>query len=205
MRSSCADLVKILKRLALLPLLALLAACAAPVPQQAPDEVDRLARGIVALSPRIDPDEAQRAANIAVNYPKQLRRQYQVEDPPLIHNMKVNSGRKPRGLCWHWAQDLQTRLAREEFQTLDLHRAIANAHTRLLIDHSTVILSAHGDDMEQGMVLDPWRYGGVLYWAPTLKDEKYDWVPRQEVFAMKRARREGRGTDPSAEPLPATP
>ena len=195
----------LLKRLAFLPLLALLAACAGPVPDQAPDEVARLARGIMALSPQIDPVEARRAADIAVNYPKQLRQRYQVEDPPLRHNMKVNAGVKPRGLCWHWAQDMQTRLAQENFATLEMHRAIANAHTRLLIDHSTVIISARGDDMTKGMVLDPWRYGGVLYWAPTLQDEKYDWVPRQTVFAMKRARREGRAFDPSSEPVPAAP
>lgn len=193
------------KRLAILPVLALITACAGPVPEQAPDEVARLARGIMALSPRIDPEEARRAADIAVTYPKVLREQYQVEDPPLRHNMKVNAGVKPRGLCWHWAQDMQTRLARENFATLSLHRAIANAHTRLLIDHSTVIISAKGDGMAQGMVLDPWRFGGVLYWAPTLEDEKYDWVPRQEVFAMKRARRGDRATDPSTEPLPAAP
>ena len=36
---------------------------------------------------------------------------------------------------------------------------------------------------------DPWRYGGTLYWAPTLQDAKYTWVPRAQVFAMKRARR----------------
>ena len=57
-----------------------------------------------------------------------------------------------------------------------------------------------------GMVLDPWRYGGTLYWAETLKDEKYTWVPRQQVFALKRARRGLEpatvAIDPSSEPLP---
>ena len=56
------------------------------------------------------------------------------------------------------------------------------------------------------MVLDPWRYGGTLYWAPTLQDAKYTWVPRAQVFAMKRARRLGQDyvapEDPSSEPLP---
>lgn len=200
---SPADIVTLLQRLAILPVLAFLAACTGPVPEQAPDEVARLARGIMAMSPDIDAQEAARAADIAVNYPKALRARYKVEDPPLRHNMLVNAGVKPRGLCWHWAQDLQTRLAAENFATLELHRAIANAHTRLLIDHSTVIMSARGDSMEQGMVLDPWRYGGVLYWAPTLADDKYDWVPRQEVFAMKRARRGEVAAEPSSEPLPA--
>jgi hypothetical protein len=187
-------------------LLFVLGACASNVPQHAPDEVSRLAAGIMALDASIDPEEAQRAAFIAIEYPKQLRARYQVEDPPLIHNMKVNSGRKPRGLCWHWAEDMQRRIEQENFQTLVTHRAIANSHTRLLIDHSTVIVSAVGGQYDEGMVLDPWRYGGTLYWAPTLQDAKYTWVPRAQVFAMKRARRLGQDyvppDDPSSEPLP---
>ena len=187
-------------------LLLFLGACSSYVPQHAPDEVSRLAAGIMALDPSIDPEEAQRAALIAIEYPKQLRVRYQVEDPPIIHNMKVNSGRKPRGLCWHWAVDMQRRIEQDNFRTLVTHRAIANAHTRLLIDHSTVIVSAVGDRFDEGMVLDPWRYGGTLYWAPTLQDAKYTWVPRAQVFAMKRARRLGQDyvppEDPSSEPLP---
>ena len=180
-------------------------ACAGYVPEQAPDEVDQLARGIQALSPTIDPVEAQRVALISVTYPKQLKQEYEVTDPPLVHNMKVNAGTRPRGLCWHWAEDMQKRIVQEDFDTLVTHRAIANGHTRLLIDHSTVIVSARGDTMNEGMVLDPWRYGGVLYWAPTLEDEKYTWVHRQDVFAMKRARRRQQGgfpEDPSSEPIP---
>ncbi len=190
--------------LVLLPLV-LLAACSTPR-EHRPDEINRLASGIMALSPAIDPEEAQRAARIAIEYPKQLRIRYQVEDSPVLHNIKVNSGRKPRGLCWHWAEDLQKRLMRENFQTLTTHRAIANSHTRLLIDHSTVIVSAVGDRFDEGMVLDGWRYGGTLYWAPTLKDAKYTWVPREVVFARKRAKRLGETyslpSDPSTEPVP---
>lgn len=182
-----------------------LSGCAGYVPEQAPDEVNQLAQGIKALSPSIDAAEAQRLAFVSVTYPKQLKQEYGVTDPPLVHNMKVNAGTRPRGLCWHWAEDMQRRIVEEQFTTLTTHRAIANSHTRLLIDHSTVIVSAKGDTMNEGMVLDPWRYGGVLYWAPTLEDEKYTWVHRQEVFAAKRARRNGQRSvpeDPSSEPLP---
>lgn len=198
--------MNILRLIASLCLSALvLAGCGAP-PTHAPDEASRLASGLMALSPSIDPEEARRVAFIAINYPKQQRREYGVTDSPLVHNMKVNTGKRPRGLCWHWAQDLQTRIDREGFQTLVTHRAIANSHTRILIDHSTVIVSAVGDNMDEGMVLDGWRYGGTLYWAPTLEDVKYTWVPRQEVFARKRAKKNGHAytgpEDPSTEPLP---
>ncbi len=170
-------------------------------------EIETLAAAIKRLNGLIDPAEADRAAKIAYNYTQTLAISYQIEDPPLIHNIKVNNGEKPRGLCWHWAEDMEKRLARENFQTLDLHRAIANAFNRVLIDHSTVIVSGPGDTMQDGIVIDPWRYGGTLFWAPFFEDTRYTWVRREDVFARKIEilRRKGElpgATDPSTEPLP---
>ena len=35
--------------------------------------------------------------------------------------------------------------------------------------------------MQDGIVLDPWRYGGTLFWSPAWEDDRYDWRPRMEV------------------------
>ncbi len=166
----------------------MLAACAAP---QAPTDTDAadLARAIRSLDTHIDPAEAERAAQIAYFYPLQLAREYEVTDPPLLHNTKVNMGLRPRGLCWHWAEDMERRLKQEGFETLVIHRAIANSDVLLRIDHSTAIVAAKGDGMYDGIVLDPWRKGaGRLTWMRTLEDDQYEWKPRQEVLATKRAR-----------------
>ncbi|WP_432689221.1 hypothetical protein [Pseudooceanicola sp. C21-150M6] len=164
-----------------------LAACA-PAPQDgvasSQSRVTALAQAIAELGPDVDPDEAARAAEIAITYPLQLRQDYGVTDPPLVHNTKVNMGLRPRGLCWHWAEDMENRLAAEGFRTLDLHRAIANA-TTFLIDHSTVVISARGDTMEQGIVLDPWRNSGTLFWSRVPEDPRYVWERREAVFARK--------------------
>lgn len=151
-------------------------------------QINELAQAIQTLGSNVDPAEAARAADIAFNYPLQLAREYQITDSPLIHNIKVNRGKRPRGLCWHWAQDMETRLAQEQFVTLDLHRAIGNSEVALRIDHSTVIVSAKGDGMNDGLVLDPWRNGGRLFWGNPVEDTKYDWISRAQVFALKSAR-----------------
>ncbi|MDF0602052.1 hypothetical protein P1J78_15020 [Psychromarinibacter sp. C21-152] len=197
-------------RSAVLSLLAALAlaACGGPPPASGPDvtsssqrevvatsgaeeqtKIAELTAAIAALGPDVDPDEAARVARIAVEYPLfTLAPRYGAVDPPLVHNMKVNMGYKPRGLCKDWADDLEARLREEGLQTLSLHRAIAN-HDNIRIEHSTVIVSALGATMEEGIVLDPWREGrGVLFWSPVAADEKYDWWPRREVFDYKRAR-----------------
>ncbi|HHI69739.1 MAG TPA: hypothetical protein ENJ91_01955 [Rhodobacteraceae bacterium] len=166
-----------------------LAACgkysAGGPPTPSDQQIAELATAIQALGPDVDPEEAQRAARIAFTYPLQLAKEYQITDPPLIHNIKVNQGLRPRGLCWHWAEDMEKRLAQEHFKTLDLHRAIGNSEVALRIDHSTTIISAKGDGMYDGLVLDPWRWGGRLFWGDPKLDTKYQWLPQQQVLAKR--------------------
>jgi len=188
---------------ALLAMLAL-AACMAPGGPEpgTRDDVAALTRGIQALGEGIDPEEAARAARIAYDYSHRLAIEYQITDPPLIHNTKVNMGIKPRGLCWHWAEDMETRLKAEGFETLVLHRAIANADNPFRIDHSTAIVSRRGDTMFQGMVLDPWRKGGRLTWVPVTEDGDYRWVPQAEVLEKRRIERlADQGLAPDGSPL----
>ncbi len=169
----------------------LLTACGTTPPgrpgEVARSDIAQLEAAILRLGPDVDPEEAARAARIAYEYTAQLVREYEIEDPPLVHNTKVNLGLKPRGLCWHWAEDIENRLKAEQFETLSLHRAIANANN-IRIEHSTTIVSSKGDGMYDGLVLDPWRFGGVLYWGDVRGDPKYDWYPQAQVHAAKRSR-----------------
>lgn len=180
------------RRTLILGCLALPAACAAPTVSSRSEDVAALARTLAALSPDVDPAEAQRAAAVTYAYVDQLVIEYEIEDGPLIHNTKVNTGLKPRGLCWHWAHDIRARLALEGFKTLELHSAIAN-HNTILLEHSTTILSARGAPFDEGILLDPWRKGGVLTWMKVRDDARYDWWERQKVFDWKRARRAAQG------------
>ena len=158
------------RTLALVVTLGFLAACGTIPPEERPIptelEIAKLAEGIAALGPDVDPEEALRAARISFNHTRELAIAYEIVDGPMVHNTKVNMGLKPRGLCWHWAEDMEKRLKAEGFETLVIHRAIANA-TNWRIEHSTAIISQRGDDMYKGMVVDPWRKGGTLAFNPT--------------------------------------
>lgn len=151
-------------------------------------EVQRLSQLIASLDFDVDNAEAYRAAEVALSETFRLAQEYEIEDPPLTHNTKVNLGIKKRGLCYQWADDLERRLKRENFQTLDLHRAVAN-WDNILLEHSTLIISASGFGFEDGIVLDPWRKGGVLFWVPVRDDTRYIWTDRREVFRIRRERR----------------
>lgn len=179
----------ILRSLGVLLLVLALAACGVSPEKRAPAtalEIAQLAMEIRALGENVDPEEAERAARIAYQHTRELAIQYQIVDPPLIHNTKVNMGLKPRGLCWHWAEDMEKRLKAENFETLVLFRAIANADNPYRIDHSTAIIAARGEGMFDGIVLDPWRTGGTLFWNEVRDDTRYEWVPRELVLDAKR-------------------
>ncbi|MFT7594773.1 MAG: hypothetical protein ACI8R4_002097 [Paracoccaceae bacterium] len=153
-------------------------------------DIDALALGIENMGPGVDRGEAQRAARIAYTYSLQLAKEYEITDPPLLHNYKVNNGFRKRGLCLHWAEDLQTRLNKENFRTLVMHRAIADPNAIFRIDHSTAVISQRGDTLYDGIVLDPWRYSGVLRWSPTREDTHYNWRPRIDVLSDKYKKRQ---------------
>ncbi len=153
------------------------------------EDIAKLTQAFVDLGPDVDPREAARAARVVYTYVDQLVVEYEIEDSPLVHNTKVNFGQKPRGLCWHWAHDLDIRLQMERFRTLEIHRAIAN-YNNIRLEHSTTLLGRRGGAMEDAIVLDPWREGGKLTWKIAREDTRYNWTPRDEVFAYKRQMKE---------------
>jgi len=172
----------------------LLQACAStrPVielqPQVEQQRIGELELAILALGEDIKPDEAHRAATIAIAYPLELAQDYEISDPPLMHNFLVNIGVKPRGLCVDWTYDLLVRLQQERFRSLGLHWGVANYDSTFRIEHSTVIISVRGEPLSRGIVLDPWRHSGQLFWAKTLEDPDYQWRPHAEIQALKRER-----------------
>ena len=172
-------MINFLKSLAVVIAASLIGGCAA-TPTVDQNSVSQLAMEIQALGSDVDPQEAEQAARIAHSYSLQLAQEYQITDPPLIHNAKVTNGFRERGLCNHWTEDLNKRLKQERFDTLTLHWAISPPTTFRIIHH-TVIVSAGEDTMYDGIVLDPWRYGGTLFWSQTQADERFNWRPRLEV------------------------
>ena len=169
-----------------------LTGCAGGAPKPAQDiavadqRIFELNRAILSLGNEVHPGEARRAARAALEYSRQLAREYDVTDSAIVHNLKVNLGLKQRGLCIDWTSDLMARLRQENFASLDLHWAIANYESAFSLEHSSVVISARGDPLEHGLILDPWRYSGDLYWALTTQDPGYQWKPQEEIHALKR-------------------
>jgi hypothetical protein len=114
-------------------------------------------------------------AEAALRQSRALAIEYGMTHPPQLHNVLVNLGLKRRGLCWHWTEDLLDRLAALPLESYELHWGTAY-RGRLFREHNTVVVTARGRAFETGVVLDPWRESGELYWG-LVREDRYPWEP----------------------------
>lgn len=137
------------------------------------DKIKQLERELIGLSATIDKAEAQILAETAVRESAVLAEEYQLVRPAVAHNLLVVFGIKDRGLCYHWTGDLMKRLRALDLKSVQLHWAVAYRGSELR-EHNCVVVTAKGQRFIKGIVLDPWRNSGNLFWAQVTKDS-YPW------------------------------
>lgn len=137
-------------------------------------KIEKLYQAILSLSPNVVPSEAKFVAREAVLYPKVLANRYQLTSPPLYHNVLVNYGQRPRGLCYQWTYDMGQQINRP-MKSLQFFHGVA-FRRNYWREHSTLVVTAKGQAFKEGIVLDPWRNSGVLFWSRIKDDKKYPWI-----------------------------
>lgn len=136
-------------------------------------KVESLQDDLAALNRETDLVEARQVAEVAIGYSIFLAEEYQVVRPAVLHNVLIRLGLKNRGLCYHWTEDLIGRLQTLDLKAFQLHWGVAHRGSDLR-EHNSVVITAKGQAFDQGIVLDPWRNSGDLYWA-RLKIDRYPW------------------------------
>jgi hypothetical protein len=143
------------------------------------EEIAALQNDLAALNGRTNPVEARQVAETAIRYSAFLADEYDLIRPAVFHNVLVRIGLKDRGLCHHWTADLMKQLELLELQSYHLYWGVAHRGSELR-EHNSVVVAARGHNIEKGIVLDPWRNSGDLYWVP-VKDDRYPWQERPRI------------------------
>ena len=136
-------------------------------------KVKSLQADLAVLNQQADQQEARQVAEAAIIYSNQLAKEYQLVRPAVLHNVLIRLGLKDRGLCYHWTEDLLNRLQALGLRSYQLHWGVAHRGSDLR-EHNSVIITARGQTFEEGMVLDPWRNSGDLFWA-LIQTDRYPW------------------------------
>lgn len=137
------------------------------------ENVKRLEEELNALGAAVDPVEARQVAETAILESAILAEEYQLVRPAVAHNLLIAMGIKDRGLCYQWAEDLMQRLEALDLKSFQLHWAVAYPGSNLR-EHNCVVITVRGEPFSRGILFDPWRHSGNLYWTPVVKDT-YPW------------------------------
>ena len=149
-----------------------LTGCVHLPPSATAEQIRSLQAALTQLSPDVQEKEATIVAALAYDYPRDLARQYHLVRPPLWHNLLINVGLKQRGLCYHWAEDLGAKLQALDLESIELHWGVARPGS--FREHNTVVITAPHQPFTSGIVLDPWRQSGTLFWGAVTNDV-YPW------------------------------
>jgi len=149
------------------------------------EKIDRLTYDLMGLGKDIDIEEARYVAREAVLFPQHLANEYRLVGPPNKHNVLVNEGKRKRGLCYHWAQDMTAHIGKKHYKTLEMHRVVANQGT--FVEHNVLSVSAKGKGIKDAFILDGWRNSGKLLWMKTDEDDEYDWVKYTPQYSNRAA------------------
>lgn len=141
--------------------------------------VHQLTSDIQSLDRSVNPHEAREVADVAMNTAHQLANDYKVVRPAFVHNILVNTKFRSRGLCFHWADDLQDPLRQISLNSLHLYRVVSGMNTSH--EHNALVITPKEFPMRRGLLLDAWRHGGSLYWVRVRQDLKYNWILRQDL------------------------
>lgn len=142
-----------------------------------------LRKRLLALSPAVRPDEAERVAECAYTTGRELAREWRVVGMPGVQNFLVNIGARKGGLCFQWASELLIRLNALRLQTLDLHWA--ESYARRSGEHNVIVVTAKGQPFEKGILLDNWRYEGHLIYGRVTMDPEYKWTENSAELARR--------------------
>lgn len=143
-----------------------------------PERVTSLTTELSGLGQAVDYQEARMFAYEALLYPQILAERYSLVSPPTFHNFLINTGIKDRGLCYEWSEDMITHLKGLKYQSFDLRWGVANKGD--FDEHNSVVVVAKGAPFHTGILIDPWRKSGELYWSKLNEDPEYKWVENKE-------------------------
>lgn len=157
----------------------LLVGCTVEPPTPSQDKVQRLAVMIQALDSTVPTQEVMRLSRDIFLQTNKLVKQYGLTYPPLWHNTLVNLGLKEKGLCYHWADALYIHLHSKGYEHFEFH-LIGSDIGSYLFEHNALAVVKKGQEIEEGIVIDPWRNSGALYFSKIKEDDAYSWSHRAD-------------------------
>jgi len=161
-----------------------LAGCAVTAPSVSQSKITQLSKLLQSLDKRIPQDEAMYLSMDIFYKTQKLTKEFKLTSPPLFHNSLVNMGIREKGLCYHWSDALYRYLSQNKYPHFEFHLVGANIG-EYFSEHNALVLVAKGGSIKNGILIDPWRDSGKLYFSRISDDTKYQWKHREERGCLR--------------------
>ncbi len=122
--------------------------------------------------------EADAIARSLVGKTYELTREWGIGGSALIHNALINSGKKKKGFCYHFAAELKKTVAALKPSWFEPRWGSAWEGT--FRESNALVVVARGAPFEAGIAFDPWRTAGRPFWTP-VKGDRFPWVEGFDV------------------------
>jgi len=157
----------------------LLVGCVVTPPPPSKAHIIQLSKLLCSLDKNIPQEEAMHLSQDIFHETQKLTKEFELTSPPLFHNTLVNIGIREKGLCYHWSDALYAHFLQKKYPHFEFHLVGANIGEYFL-EHNALVVVAKGGSIQNGILIDPWRDSGKLYFIKIDEDKKYQWKHREK-------------------------
>jgi len=162
----------------------LLVGCVVTPPLPSEMRTAQLSKLLQSLDKSIPQDEVMHLSQDIFHKTQKLTKEFELTSPPLFHNSLVNIGIREKGLCYHWSDALYVHLSEKKYPHFEFHLVGANIGEYFL-EHNSLVVVAKNGSIQNGILVDPWRNSGKLYFSRVVEDKKYQWKHREERGCLR--------------------
>jgi len=139
--------------------------------------------GLTALLYSLDADisleEAEKLSKEIIFEIDKLRQKFDPVSEPHVNNFLINVGVKKQGLCYEWSDALYMHFKHKQYPHFSFHLLVADKG-EYFFEHNVMVVTAKEGKVMDGVIIDPWRKPGSLYFSKVQDDQGYDWKWRKE-------------------------
>jgi len=136
-----------------------------------------LSQKLISLDKSINKKQALEISYKILKASKDIKDEFQPVSYPWINNTLVNLGIKQKGLCWEWRDEFYRRLE-GQVEPFGMQKVVANKG--MLSEHNAIVLISKSSDIQNSILIDLWRFGGIPYIVTTKDDDSYIWNIRYD-------------------------
>ncbi len=160
--------------------------CVEYTPRVESDRQVELATLLQTLNPQASTKETMQLSHDIFTKTAALAKKFDMTSPPQYHNFLVNIGLKEKGLCYQWADALYLHFTkRTNYPSFEFHLVGANIGS-YWTEHNSLVVVGRGMKVEEGVIIDPWRDAGKLYFSKLKEDSAYQWKHRPNRGCLRK-------------------